>query len=84
MQHHGDCAAQVIQRIIFHIVPAHEHLSLFRLIQPWDHLDKGGFCAACAANDANGFSGADRKADIRKHGLLRLLIITEEHMPHLN
>lgn len=27
LQHHGDCAAQVIQRIIFHIVPAHEHLS---------------------------------------------------------
>ena len=69
LEHHAELLVQLLQGNGGEFPPANLDQPGVRVVQPHQQGHQGGLAAACGADDAQGFPGAQAKADVFHAGL---------------
>ena len=70
LQHHADGTAQRREVVAADVAPAHQYLTLCRVIQTVDEADERRLAAARAADDADGLAALNAERDIEEGATL--------------
>ena len=80
LQYHRHLVAQGFHVVLPHVHAAYAYRALIHVVQPADEVDQTALARASAADDANGFAGADVQVDVGQGILAAAVLIGEAHV----